>query len=432
VSKLPKNAQALLVAVVFLAALLLSLYPQDFPWEIWPELLLFLVLIAFASMFPIPDPRGGYITAASVLFSVLIVVHGPWPGLLVAGPAYAVGAAISRRWLPWRTVFNGAQMGISVWLAGLTFVLTGGNIAQLEIRSAVIPLAAAILVQQTANNFFISFYFSRVRRTPWFSTWISDIRSFILPNFLSIPVVLLLAYVYVTLDPLAILLYLVALPFQRRANELQIKQRQIFDQAIDALVVAVDAGFPQGAGHSRLVANTSVALARHLGLSDAQVDTIELASLLHDVGLLGLDELLSDAKVVDDESAGALRQHVIIGAEISRELPQRGIAEIVLHHHERFDGTGYPRGLAGKQIPIGARIVALAEAFESMRAGGFPYGEPVPTSNAKEAILAGANAAFDPQVVEAFVSALEVGAITDHESGRISSPTRLSEQVGHS
>lgn len=429
-AKLPRDAQILLIAVVFFACSIFWTYLDELPSEIWPELLLFLVLIAFASMFPIPDPRGGYITAASILFSVLIVVHGPWPGLFIAGPAYAVGAAVSRRWLPWRTTFNFAQMGISVWLAGYTFVLTGGSIIQFDFRFTVIPLAAAILVHQAANNFFISFYFSRVRRTPWFTTWISDIRGFMLGNFLSIPIVLLLAYMYVAIHPLTLLLYLVTLPFQRQANKLQIKQRHIFDQAIDSLVVAVDSGFPQGAGHSRQVANTAIAVARHMGLTDSQVDSIELAALLHDVGLLGLDELLSEGRTHHSHAAEKLKEHVVIGASIARDLPQKGISEIVLYHHEHFDGSGYPEGLAGKAIPIGARVVALAEAFESKRAGGFPYGDPISTSEAKEAITAQAGGQFDPIVVSAFAAAVEAGAISGQEPLRTSS-AKLSVQGDH-
>lgn len=383
-------------------------------------------------MFPIPDPRGGYITAASVLFSVLIVVHGPWPGLIVAGPAYAVGRAAVSGWRPWRTIFNGAQMGICVWLAGFSFRLAGGSIERLEIMSTVIPLGVAILVHQAANNFFVSFYFSRVRGTPWFKTWISDIRSFILANFLSIPIALLLAYMYIAVHPLTLLLYLVTLPFQRRAYQLQIKQQQVFDQAIDSLVIAIDAGFPQGAGHSRRVANTAVIVARHLGLTDPQVEAIELAGLLHDVGLLGLDEILSMDRVSDYEVAEKLKEHVAIGAEISRELPQKGIGEIVLHHHEHFDGSGYPSALVGRQIPMGARVVALAEEFESMRVGGFPYGQPLSTLQAIQTVIAESGKKFDPIVVDAFVAAIEAGLIAGSEIERSTPDFAITERGGAS
>jgi HD-GYP domain-containing protein (c-di-GMP phosphodiesterase class II) len=430
VPKLPRDFQVFLTAVNFSAALLIWLNPQALPPQVWPELLLFLVLVSLASMFPIPDPRGGYITAASVLFYVLIMVHGPWPSLFVAASAYAVGAAVSRTWLPWRTVFNGAQMGISVWLAGIAFYFAGGSIQQLEIRTAIVPLALAILTHQVANNFFVSSYFSRLRRTPLLTAWISDIRSLILSNMLSIPIAVLLGYVYVTVHPLTLLLYLFSLPFQRRAHQLQIRQKQIFDQAIDSLVLAIDTGFPQGAGHSRLVANTSTAIGRHLGLTDTQVDNVELGALLHDVGLLGLDEFLGKQGLRTDEVAEKLKEHVAIGAEISRELPQREIAEIVLYHHEHFDGSGYPKGLKGRQIPIGARIVALAEAFESMRAGGFPYGQPISTSEAKDYLIAEAGTKFDPVVVEAFVSVLGAGAILDHEATQVSSAQTLPREGG--
>jgi HD-GYP domain-containing protein (c-di-GMP phosphodiesterase class II) len=410
VLRLPRDFQVFLIGAIFSAVLLICLNLDTFALQIWPELLLFLVLVSLASMFPIPDPRGGYITAASVLFYVLIMVHGPWSGLLVAGPAYAVGAAVSRSWVPWRTLFNGAQMGASVWLAGSAFALSGGSMARIEIRTIVAPLALAVIVQQIANMFFVSSYYSRLRRTPLLAAWITDIRALILSNVLSIPLAVLLAYLYVVVHPLTLLLYLFSLPFQRRAHQLQTKQRQIFDQAIDALVVAIDSGFPQGPGHSRRVADTAIAVARQLRLSDSQVDAIELGALLHDVGLLGLDELLG-SDIHANEAIEKLKEHVAIGADISRELPQKGVAEIVLYHHEHYDGSGYSRGLEGRRIPLGARVVSLAEAFESMRAGGLPYGHAISSLEAKEAIVEKAGKWFDPMVVSAFLAAIDAGTV---------------------
>ena len=93
-----------------------------------------------------------------------------------------------------------------------------------------------------------------------------------------------------------------------------------------------------------------------------------------------------------------------MGAEIAGELPRRDVSEIVMHHHENYDGSGYPRGLRGSQIPIGARIVAVSEAFESMVAGGIPYERKLSPSEAAEAVRESSGRAFDPEVVNAFLA----------------------------
>ncbi|HET8580461.1 MAG TPA: HD domain-containing phosphohydrolase, partial [Nitrospiraceae bacterium] len=87
-----------------------------------------------------------------------------------------------------------------------------------------------------------------------------------------------------------------------------------------------------------------------------------------------------------------------------RELPNRAVGEIVLHHHERFDGSGYPNGLAGRRIPIGARIVGVAEVFDSLVSGGLSAAEPLSPVEAVERIASEAGKAFDPRVVEAFLA----------------------------
>jgi putative nucleotidyltransferase with HDIG domain len=145
-------------------------------------------------------------------------------------------------------------------------------------------------------------------------------------------------------------------------GELYLQHRRLFGQAIGSLVLAVDASFPQGKGHSRRVADIAVSTARELGLTDSVVDGIEIAALVHDVGMIGLDETFESNEIGDSSK---FLEHVRVGAEVAREIPRRDVGDIVLYHHERFDGTGY-LGLKGSQIPLGARIVALAEAVEPL------------------------------------------------------------------
>src|SRR3990170_3933307 len=408
---LSRAFQSYVISVPLVGGLVLLLVSGRFQISWW-EILLFMTLIGTASMLPIPDPRGGYITATGTLFYVLMSVHGPVAGLVIAGSAYGAGAAVSRGWYPWRTIFNGAQMGASVGLAGLVFQLLGGFTGDLSWQRFLVPFVAASLVHQASNNFFVAFYFSQLRRVPLFSTWITDVGDFLWSNLLTLPPAALLTVLYVTVHPLTLLLWLVSLPLQRRALLLYLQQRRLHSQAIDALTVALDADFPQGRGHSRRVADTAMAIAREMKVPEVEIEAIELGSLLHDVGIIGLEDSVKTGISETQGDVARFREHAKIGADIVRALPRRAIWEIVLYHHERHDGRGYPTGKSGSEIPVPARIVAVAEVFESMLAGGFPYNEKGKSfSEAVAGIKSEAGSAFDPKVVEAFTRAVDSGTI---------------------
>ncbi len=415
--KLPKDFQVLVIATILGASALLLLLSPQIDWQAWPELLMFLVLVAASAMFPIPDPRGGTINPTPPLFYVLFSVYGPAVCILIAISAYVVGSAVSRGWVPWRRLFGGAQMGISAVFGGLVFKVLGGSANKLDLVTFLLPFVLAALTFQLSNNFFVAFFFSRLQRAPLLSMWLSDMSDVLWSNLLSLPSAALLAILYVSYHPAVFLFfYLTSLPLQRWALKLYFEEKRIYVQAIDSLVVAIDSNFPEGRGHSRRVAEVAVSIARQMRLSEPRRENIEMAALLHDVGMIGFDEVLQSTARVDLPRAERLREHVRLGAEVARQLPRRGpeVAEIVLSHHENYDGSGYPQGLKGEQIPLGARIVALAEGYESMMASASPGRLSPP--QAVEIIKEQSGKILDPRVVRAFLSVLEKGDLASEGS----------------
>lgn len=402
---MPRSVEWFIGAVTLTAAGFILVLSPTIDLNRWPELLLFALLIAVAPVFPVPHARGGYLTTAAILLYTLMALQPPAAALLVAWLSFSVGSAISRGWVPWRIVSNGARLGISVALASFIFRILGGDVSNPTVGSLILPLAGAVLMQEAANSLLVAFYFSRVRRTPLLATWLQDMQDLTFTNLLSVPTAALLIILSTSVSPLILLLYLAALPLQRRVHQLLSQKHRIYSQAIDSLVLAIDANFPQGKGHSRRVADLSVAIARELRLSDSVIDSIELAALIHDVGLIGLDEVRADT--VGSEDAARLRGHPRIGAEMMRDLPNRSVARIVRHHHERFDGTGYPDGLRDRRIPAGARILAVAEVFDSLVSGGLSGRPPISSAEAVERIVSERMKAFDPRVVDAFASVLK-------------------------
>jgi putative nucleotidyltransferase with HDIG domain len=170
------------------------------------------------------------------------------------------------------------------------------------------------------------------------------------------------------------------------------------------LVSLLDAQDPHYGGHSRAVAALSDMVTRRLGLPDQQRRTIHFAALLHDVGKLRLRPgLLTADRALSAEEMAQLRQHPALGVEILRPISVWGpLAPIIHTHHERWDGQGYPRGLKQSEIPLGGRIVAVAEAFEAMTRRR-PYGRPLSVDGALTEIEVCAGSQFDPDVARVFV-----------------------------
>jgi len=405
------QVQLFIVAVVAAATLSVLMLADQVPWNSWRELVLFYAMIVVAFSVRIPDPRGGSLTPSTVLSYLAIYLFNPTTAVLVVGTGRTLGYVISRGWIPWRALGNGALIAVSVAFGAAVFGLLGGTPGRIELSAATyLPLVAGPVAHQVANNFFTAFIFSRWRGAPFLSTWFSGIRELFWPNLLSIPTAALLAILFTEIHYLIVLAYLILLPFQGSALRLYIKRRQLYAQVVDGLVVATDVNFPLSRGHARRVADVAVAIAREMKLGETSVESIQFAALLHDVGMIGKDDLL-DRPLLSAEDIEGLQDHVRVGAEIVRELPVKEIAALILRHHERYDGTGYPGGLRGESIPLGARIIGLAETVTSMASGGYPYSTPILPDSIRVHVAAERGRAFDPQVADAFLSAVDRGLV---------------------
>ena len=190
-------------------------------------------------------------------------------------------------------------------------------------------------------------------------------------------------------------------------NELVKDLKELFAGTVTAIVEALDAKDSYTLGRSRRVTFYAVKIAKALHLSETSVGKIELAGLLHDIGMIGVsDDILSKVEKLSQEEYEEIQQHVHHSVKILDDIKQLAeVVEIIKYHHEHYNGKGYPYGIKGDDIPIGARIIAVADAFDSMVTPKI-YRQQVIPSEAINSIKEQAGKQFDPVVVECFESIL--------------------------
>ena len=194
---------------------------------------------------------------------------------------------------------------------------------------------------------------------------------------------------------------------EQRTRQLQAAMRRIeltYDETLEALGAALDLRDTETAGHSERVTRYALALAREMGCTDEQLKQIRRGSYLHDIGKIGIPDsiLLKEGKLTPEEMA-VMQGHVRIGYDIVCRIAfLAGAAEIVLTHQERYDGTGYPQGLVGSEIPLGARVFGVADTLDAMSSDR-PYRRALPFAVARDEVVRESGRQFDPNVVQAFL-----------------------------
>jgi len=184
--------------------------------------------------------------------------------------------------------------------------------------------------------------------------------------------------------------------------------QDLFLQAIEEIVEMLERRDPHMADHARKVQRCSVLIAREMELPERIIKRIETAAMLHDIGMLAMpDTVLLCPREFDDEQMRLMRRHPLLGVQIMErmEFLEQEIPA-VRYHHERYDGKGYPEGLAGASIPLTARILAVADAFVAMTSRR-AFRHPKSQQQALAELRMGARRQFDPGVVEAFVAVAE-------------------------
>jgi len=205
-------------------------------------------------------------------------------------------------------------------------------------------------------------------------------------------------------------------------ERLHMAEEQSYMQTVEALAAAVDARDEYTQNHSRNVSRLAGRLAMEMGLPGNRAQLVEIAGLLHDVGKIGIpDAILKKPGRLTDEERHKIEEHPDLGQRILNATVFKEILPWVLSHHERWDGTGYPQGLLGEEIPLEARLLATCDAYDAM-VSDRPYREGLPHALAVAEIERGAGSQFDPQIASVFVRLCAAGQIRPMQGARRPAP----------
>ncbi len=190
--------------------------------------------------------------------------------------------------------------------------------------------------------------------------------------------------------------------------DLQKGLKAIYLQTIHSLAGAIDMKDKYTFDHSEKVAKYAVALGHRLNLSDTEIEDLYASALLHDIGKIGVpDAILGKSGGLTDQEYEEVRKHATLGMKILQPLEQmRGVSKVILHHQEWYDGTGYPQGLKGEQIPLGSRILAVVDAFHAMTSDRI-YRKALPVEIAIEELKRNKGKQFDPTIVDLFLKTFQ-------------------------
>ena len=205
----------------------------------------------------------------------------------------------------------------------------------------------------------------------------------------------------------------VAIENAKLYNEL----KETFYEIVFALADTIEKRDPYTGGHTKRVMDYSLAIGKEMGLNKDEIERLKLAAILHDIGKIGIRDavLLKDGKLTDEEFA-IIKNHTIFGAEILQHVKK---LEVILpgvkYHHEKFDGSGYPEKLKGEEIPLIARIIAVADTFDAMTTDR-PYRKGLSSEVALSELKNKAGTQFDPIAVDCFIKAFEKGKLNKNEN----------------
>lgn len=375
-------------------------------WLRWDELSSHLpglvVLVGMAAVFyaySVPLPGRATVSVTGLVALLSISAYGPSAGLLVVPLGTAFAFFFSRR--PWyKTCFDVAQFALSASLAGVAYGLAGGlagEAVRLRFLGPYYAMAGTYLV---VNSLLLSLlFFTLDGQAPW-RYWWSIVSTSWLNVVASLFAGIFLQAVYTSLNLAGVVFIFALLLGVRYTFKLFADAQNFYLEIVRVLIRVLEFKDPFTSGHSERVAQLSELIGREMGFVDRSLELLKNSALMHDIGKVAVpDAILVKPGPLTAAERVQMDLHVEAGDLILSDAPHlQRVSDFVAGHHEHFNGGGYPRHMAGEEIPLASRIIAAADAFDAM-ATDRPYRSALPLSEVMMRLQEAAGGQFDPAVL---------------------------------
>jgi len=375
------------------------------------ELIFFLVLSIIAESLAIPTPdKKGVISVGFVINLTVLLIMGLPQAIWISslGVIFRIvnmqGKLFHILNMPlYKTLFNGANIALSTGLAGICYEALGGVPGQLQLTD-IFPLVGSIVVYILVNAIIMSILMTILSGENLPKLLYTNLIWVVRDYFALAPISIIMALAYINYGMLGVLLFLGPLFLARYSFKLYIDMRNMYFDTVKALCRAVEAKDPYTQGHSQRVSELAYQLGKRMKLSRRALENLRFSGMLHDIGKIGIDEniLNKPGKLTNDEY-DKIKLHPAIGSKIIKEIDfLRESADIVLYHHEHYDGSGYPAGRKEEEIPVESSILCVVDVFDALTSDR-PYRKAMTEEEAIEVIRRESGTLFNPRVANEFI-----------------------------
>lgn len=354
-------------------------------------------------------PQGGGGTIAFIPFLALVLVAPHWTSAVAVALAHVLAEGLSRR--PFiKGVFNVAQMSLAIAVGTLCYLAFGGDSilrAPMEqvtrdARGFGVPFLFLNVVFFTSNTLLVSGAIAVSEGKSTLKVWRQNTLHSLGYDVLAAPVVLLLAWAFARTGPLGAVCLAIPLLGVRQLYSTSAKLERVNQELLQLMVKAIEARDPYTSGHSRRVAHYSRIIARAIGLTARRIERVGTAALLHDVGKIHemYAPILSKPDKLTPDEWAIMQTHPIRSAELVSTVSNlRDLVRPLRHHHENWDGSGYPDGLSGEDIPLESRIIMFADTIDAMTTDR-PYRQARGEADVRSEFIKQRGRQFDPEICD--------------------------------
>ncbi|MCF6097230.1 HD-GYP domain-containing protein [Thermovorax subterraneus] len=404
-----KREKYLLLVPIIALFFLIKTYSSISLFDFGP-LFIFTTLALLAELLPVKLPNDAEVTVGFAVYIGSILVLGyeasVWVAFISAFLSQIKHKVSGNPFF--KKSFNIGLYILMVGSSGYVYKKLGGIPSNINLYKDffrfIVLVITYFLINVGLMVFALKILYGKSIRNIFKATFIET-----LPSYIALaPLGILLAVIYINIGALGLILFLIPLLIARHSFKLYMDMKKVYLETIQALASAIEAKDPYTKGHSERVAKLAVAIAEELKMDNDLISNLHYAALLHDIGKIGIPEpILNKPCKLSEEEFEKIKVHPELGANIVKKVDFLLQASFFIrYHHERLSGSGYPEGLKGEEIPLGAQIIAVADVFDALTTDR-PYRKAMTVEEALMEIEQASGVDFRPDVVRALKRVLE-------------------------